>query len=70
MIKVDEQSVNRILMKVFVGHLNLQLLAFSSVLALWKVHFRYRLTVLKQYTYTEIEQLRKWRVSLGVGDCR
>lgn len=34
MIKVDEQSVNRILMKVFVGHLNLQLLAFSSVLAL------------------------------------
>ena len=34
MIKLDEQSVNGILMKVFVGHLNLQLLAFSSALAL------------------------------------
>ena len=34
MIKVDEQSVNRILKKVFVGHLNLELLAFSYVLTL------------------------------------
>lgn len=60
MIKLDEQSVNRILMKVFAGHLNLQLLAFSSALILKSKHFKHRVNSFETvHVYTEIEQLRK-----------
>lgn len=60
MIKVEEQSISRILINVFTGNLNFQLLAFSYVIALWEMCFKYRLTILEQlWIYPAPEQLSK-----------